>query len=348
MSRGILPARFEFSLVRLRFVLRQTEPIQIHRRKNRSLKILFHAGYARLLLRIVLRVVVIEDNRVYLGFRGKFAQAVHGEMFLLHVRGKFLFAGRWPVVLGSHLVDESRMLLGTFLNFRNQNVGALRQFHHRITGPGVAGKYHHALGRLDAVRIGLEMCSELRRHERVMRILGGRDLNFIVTVNNAIALDLVGNKGTGQAMVRPAQLEPGLARGRHFKGNAEVVKGGFHQFAGLRRPVDIDLSRIRAEIEAEVIVGHHVGEAEIMVRVQVGKENRSNRFRGNSRLDQAADGPNATVNQVRSPLNHEQRGRLGAILAQRRTGSGPQHQQFGIVRPQRRAVLRRNRNAEES
>jgi len=139
------------------------------------------------------------------------------------------------------------------------------------------------------------MRAELRRHERVMRILGGRDLNFVVAVNNSLTNDFVGDEGTGQAMVRPAKLEPGLFRGKHFKGNADVVKGGFDQFARLRRPVDIDLPRVGGEIKVEVIVGHHVDEAEIMVRVQMGKEDRSNRFRWNPNLDQAPDGSNATV-----------------------------------------------------
>src|ERR1043165_1104018 len=116
------------------------------------------------------------------------------------------------------------------------------------------------------------MCTKLRWHERVMRILGGRDLNFVVSVNNSFAIHFVGDKGTGQATVRPAKLEPGPFRGKHFKRNADVVKGGFDQFARLRRPVDIYLSRVRGEIKAEVIVGHQVDEAEIMVRVQVGKE----------------------------------------------------------------------------
>ena len=106
LIRCILPARLEFSLLRSRFVLRQTEAVQIHRRQNRSLKILLHGGDASLLIRFVFRVIVTEENRLYLGFRGKFSEAVHREMFLFHVRSKLLFAGRRPVVLGSHMVNE--------------------------------------------------------------------------------------------------------------------------------------------------------------------------------------------------------------------------------------------------
>src|SRR5579883_49130 len=135
------------------------------------------------------------------------------------------------------------------------------------------------------------MRTKLRRHESVVRILDGRNLNFVVAINNSIAIDFVSDKGTGQAMVRPAKAEPGSFRGKHFKGNADVVKGGVDQFARFRRPVDIDLPRAGGE----VIIGHHVDEAEIMIRVQVGKEDRSNRFRWNSNLDQAPDGSNATV-----------------------------------------------------
>src|SRR5689334_22038932 len=139
------------------------------------------------------------------------------------------------------------------------------------------------------------MRAELRRHKRVMRILRGRDLNFVVAVNNSLGIDFVSDEGTGQAVVRPAKLEPGLFRGKHFKGNADVVKGGFDHFARSWRPVDVDLLRVGGEINVEVIVGHHVDKAEIMVRVQVGKENRSNRFRWNPSLDQAPDGSNAAV-----------------------------------------------------
>src|SRR5579859_1723358 len=128
-----------------------------------------------------------------------------------------------------------------------------------------------------------------------MGIFGSRDLNFVVVINHSVAIELVGDKGTGQAMVRPAKLEPGLFRGKDFKGNADVVKGGFDQFAGLRRPVDIDLPRVGGEIKVEKIIGHHVHEAKIMVRVQVGKEDRSNGFRWDPNLDQAPDGSNATV-----------------------------------------------------
>src|SRR5215469_12569292 len=139
------------------------------------------------------------------------------------------------------------------------------------------------------------MRAELRRHERVMRILGGRDLNFVVAVNHSLAIDFVGDKGTGQPMVRSAKLEPRPFRGKHFKGNADVMKGGFDQFTRLRRPVDIDLPRVGGEIKVEVIVGHHVDEAEIVVRVQVGKEDGSNPFRWNSNLYQALDSSYATV-----------------------------------------------------
>jgi len=45
-----------------------------------------------------------------------------------------------------------------------------------------------------------------------MRILRSRDLDFVVLVNNSLATDFVGDKGTGQAMARPAKLEPGLFR----------------------------------------------------------------------------------------------------------------------------------------
>ena len=100
-----------------------------------------------------------------------------------------------------------------------------------------------------------------------MRILGSRDLNFVVAVNNSLAIDFVDDKGTSQAMVRPAKLEAGLFRREHFKGNADVMKGSVDQFARLRRPVDIDLPRVRGEIKVEVIVRHYVDEAEIMVRV---------------------------------------------------------------------------------
>src|SRR5581483_7618248 len=106
LVRCILPARFELGLLRLRFVPRQAEPVQVHRRQNRSLKILLHAGDASLLLRFVLRIIMIKNNRLYLRFRGKFSKAIDGEMFLLHVGGKLLFAGRRPVVPCSHLVNE--------------------------------------------------------------------------------------------------------------------------------------------------------------------------------------------------------------------------------------------------
>src|SRR5579872_3182130 len=140
------------------------------------------------------------------------------------------------------------------------------------------------------------MRTELRRHERVMGILGGRDLNFVVVVNNSVAIDFMGDKGTGQAMVWAPKLEAGLFRGKQFEGNADVVKGGFHQFARLGRPVDTNLPRIRGEVKVEVIVGHHINEADVMVRVQVSKEDGCNRFRWNSGLDQAPDGSSTTVN----------------------------------------------------
>src|SRR5215469_6299066 len=95
------------------------------------------------------------------------------------------------------------------------------------------------------------MRAELLRHEDVMRILGGGDLNFVVAVNNSLSIHFVGDKRTGQAMVRSTKLE--------------------------------------------VIVGHHVDEAEIMVRVQMGKEDGSNPFRWNSNLYQALDSSDATV-----------------------------------------------------
>src|SRR5215469_5758835 len=139
------------------------------------------------------------------------------------------------------------------------------------------------------------MRAELSRHQPVMRIFGGCDLNFVVAVNNSLAIVFVGDKWTRQTMVRPAKLEPRLFRGKHFKGNADVLKGGFDQFARLRRPVDIDLPRVGGKIKVEVIVGHHVDEAEIVVRVQVGKEDGSNPFRWNSNLYQALDSSYATV-----------------------------------------------------
>ena len=295
LIRWVLSAQFEFGLPGLRFVFGQTEAVQIHGGQNRSVKILFHGGDASLLLGFVLRIVVIEENRLRLGFGGKLSEAVDGEMFLFHVRGKLLFAGRRPVVTGSHLVNEAAQLVQTLLDFGNENVGARRKFHDRITGTGVSGKYHHAMGRLNTVGIGLEMRAELLRHERVMGILGGRDLNLVIAVNNSFAVDFMDDKGTGQAMVWPTKLEPGFFRSKHFKGNADVAKGGFDQFARLRRPLDIDLPRVGGEIKVEVIVGHHVDEAEVMVRVQVGKEDGSNRFRRNPNLDQATDGPSPTV-----------------------------------------------------
>jgi hypothetical protein len=100
-----------------------------------------------------------------------------------------------------------------------------------------------------------------------MRILGGRDLNFVVAVDNAFVIDFVRDKRTGQAMGRPAKLESGFFRGKYFKGNADVVNGSFDQFARLRRPVDINLPRVGGEIKAEVVVCHDVDEAQIMVRV---------------------------------------------------------------------------------
>src|SRR5579872_2785266 len=142
------------------------------------------------------------------------------------------------------------------------------------------------------------MSAELRRHERVMRILGGRDLNFVVAVNGSLAVDFIGDKRTGQSMVRPAKLEPGLFRGKYFKGNADVVKGGFDQLGRLRWPVDIDLARVGGEIKVKIIVGHQVDEPEIMVRMQVGEEDRSDRFRGNPGLDQPPDSSNAAVDQI--------------------------------------------------
>ncbi len=56
-------------------------------------------------------------------------------------------------------------------------------------------------------------------------------------------------------------------------------------------PIDIDLPRVGGEVKVEVIVGHQVDGAEIMVRVQVAKEDCSNRFRWNPKLDPGAGCP---------------------------------------------------------
>ena len=106
------------------------------------------------------------------------------------------------------------------------------------------------------------------------------------------------------------------------------MKRGVDQLARLRRAVDVDRLRRAGLIQGEEIVGHHVGEAEIVVRMKVRQEDSPDRLGRDARLEHASHRTDAAVDQIWPIVHDEQRRRRRAVSVQRRTATGAEEQQL--------------------
>src|SRR6185312_301450 len=138
-----------------------------------------------------------------------------------------------------------------------------------------------------------------------MRVLRGGNTDFVVLKDDAAAIDLVSHERTLVAPVRTR---------REFlerpKPDGDEVESRVHELLRLRRPVDIDRLRVAGRALLEEVVGHYVGEAEIVVAMKVGEEDRPDLLRLDASPKHPTHGPDSAVDQIRLSVDNEQRGRL--------------------------------------
>src|SRR5581483_6713712 len=111
------------------------------------------------------------------------------------------------------------------------------------------------------------------RHQRVVGILGCGDADLVVSKNRTVPVEFMGNEG-----IRELSVDDAEAR-RVFgcevsESHGDEAERGIDKLPGLRRSVDLDVVVRRSGTLEEKVIGHDVGQAEIMIRVKVREEDR--------------------------------------------------------------------------
>ena len=160
---------------------------------------------------------------------------------------------------------------------------------------GVAGQDDDAAGKLDAIAIG-------RLDQIAVVDLEAADAKPIAIVDDAIAVELVRNDasaGFRQCLVRNADGDVGFERFGHV----------MHQVPGARRADDPHRARPSAERPAEPAGQPEVGNANHVVRVEVGQQQKIDAADRHAELKQphGRAAPGVDQDRLRSRLDQGRR-----------------------------------------
>ncbi|HEY7791000.1 MAG TPA: hypothetical protein VIC33_10835 [Vicinamibacterales bacterium] len=183
---------------------------------------------------------------------------------------------RVPVVLFGGTL-ERRHFLRIVLDGRlgDENIGAFCQLCDGVAWAGVSGKHDDPVRRFDPNGVGLHLLPRLRRHQRVMRILRGSHANPVVLEDESLLRNLMDMEGVGRLRRRE------LFGGKHTVRDADVPKSGINEFRGMWRPVDVENSRSsghQPDTRVLVVIGHHIGQTEFVVGMQMGEKDHLDRL----------------------------------------------------------------------
>src|SRR6185312_202810 len=129
-----------------------------------------------------------------------------------------------------------------------------------------------------------------------MGILGGCDLNDFVLIDEAVALNFMRHERISElAIPKACPYSARLCR-ECSEPKRNVAEAGVHHVFGLRRSVNVDCLRGAGGIQPEEIIAHYISEAEIVVRVKMGKENCPDIFGRDVGFEHAAHRSDAAVN----------------------------------------------------